>query len=76
MCPIARKGQTMRRRLYGLVSVVFLVGSVSLSTGQTLLFSVQGGGRQVTGPFGPVVVVEDVNGDGVPDLAVGQLDLG
>ena len=65
----------MRGRLYGLVSVLLLVGSVSLSTGQTLLFSVHGGGRQVGGSFGQVLaVVEDVDGDGVPDLAVGQPD--
>ena len=67
----------MRARLYILVSVLLLVGSVSISTGQTLLFSVRGGGRQVGGQFGRVVaVLGDVNSDGVPDLAAGQPDLG
>jgi hypothetical protein len=49
---------------------------VSLSPGQTLLFSVQGEGQQVTGPSGPVAVVGDVNDDGVADLAVGTPDVG
>ena len=63
----------MREHLYGLVSVLLLVVSVSRSTGQTLLFSVQSGGQQVDWQSPPpVAVVGDVNGDGVPDLAVGQ----
>ena len=67
----------MRGRLYVYVSVLLLVGSVSHSSGQTLLFSVHGVGRQVGGSFGRVlVVVGDVNGDGIPDLAAGQGDVG
>ena len=51
MCPgdFDREGKTMRGHLYGLVSVLLLVGSVSLSTGQTLLFSVHGGGGRWQG---------------------------
>jgi hypothetical protein len=59
------------------MSVLLLVGSVSRSTGQTLLFSVHGGGWQVGGQFrqGPAVV-GDIDDDGVPDLVVGYPELG
>jgi hypothetical protein len=55
--------------------MLLLVGSASGGIGQTLLFSVFGKDRQANTDFGATLVrVGDVNGDGVPDLAVSAPD--
>jgi hypothetical protein len=57
---------------YVLVGIFLVVGSVSHGIGQTLLFSVHGGGRQASAGFGSALAsLGDVTGDGIPDLAVG-----
>ena len=62
---------------YVLVGMFLFVGGESYGTGQTLLYSVHGGGVQAYASFGSVLAsLGDVTGDGIPDLAVGYRDTG